>query len=94
MKHETRGQADNGVPFTWLFVTFIRQGQPTCLTTPAAAPPISVHSWLPQIVPVRSRCPSRGPRHNQVHVQPNEHHALELTCKHVAEQVANEVAER
>ena len=27
-------------------------------------------------------------------VQPNEHHALDLTCKHVAAQVTNEVGER
>ena len=27
-------------------------------------------------------------------VQPNEHHALDLTCKHVPAQVTNEVGER
>ena len=37
---------------------------------------------------------SNGPRHNQVHVELNEHHALDLTCKHVAAQVTNEVGER
>ena len=31
---------------------------------------------------------------NQVPVQPNEHRALDLTCKHVAAQVTNEVGER
>ena len=31
---------------------------------------------------------------NQVPVQPNEHHALDVTCKHVAAQVTNEVGER
>ena len=45
-------------------------------------------------MPVRSRRPTRGPRHNQVPVQSNEHHALDLTCKHVAAQVTNEVGER
>ena len=68
--------------------------QPTCLTSPVAPPPIYVHSWLPELVPVLSRRPTRGPRHNQVPVQSNEHHALDLTCKHVAAQVTNEVGER
>ena len=31
---------------------------------------------------------------NQVPVQPNEHHALDLTCKHPTAQVTNDVGER
>ena len=31
---------------------------------------------------------------NQVPVQPNEHHALDLTCKHPTAQVTDEVGER
>ena len=45
-------------------------------------------------MPVRSRRPTRGPRHNQVPVQPNEHNTLDLTCTHVAAQITNEVGER
>ena len=44
-------------------------------------------------MPVRSRRPTRGPRHNQVPVQPNEHHALDLTGKYVAAQVINGMGE-
>ena len=31
---------------------------------------------------------------NHLSVKPNEHHSLDLTCKHVAAQVINEVGER
>ena len=31
---------------------------------------------------------------NQVPFQPNEHHALDLTCTHVAAQVTDKVGER
>ena len=43
---------------------------------------------------MRTRRSTRGLRHNQVPVQPNEHRALDLTCKLVAAQVTNEVGER
>ena len=76
-----------------MHMTPMRQGPPTCLTSPAAPTPISVRSWLPYLVPVRSWHPTRGPRQNQVPVQLNEHHALDLPCKHVAAQVTDEVGE-
>ena len=53
----------------------------------AAADFCALFGYPTLLVPVRSRRPTRGPRHNQVPIQPDEHHALDVTCKHVAAQV-------